>query len=555
MPGAWYPIMRWENGLQPNGIQNIEIGGLPPADEMLPLVGGKAFNLMKLAAMAFPVPPAFVLPTSMCPSWNSAGAPSADEFRALVGGPMDRLERASGLGFGDTRKPLLVSVRSGAPVSMPGMLDTVLNIGLTRATLPGLIALTGSPRLAWDCYMRLISPYAEIVQDLDLAPFKAASLKAMTFAGAATLAELDTLALRDLVAQYIEIFEDAAGEPFPDDPFTQLLRAVRAVFLSWNSERAKIYRRIHALDGLSGTAVTVQRMVYGNAGPRSGAGVAFTRDPATGQKRLYLDFAFDAQGEDVVSGRCRLAPAAELARLLPDISKSLDSVATRLEQAFCEVQDFEFTVEEGELFLLQTRDAKRSAWARLKIAVDMVHEELIEPEEALRRLAGLDLSTLARRRVAEGSAEAVAQGVTAAVGVATGGIALSVEAAKAQAAQGRKVILVRNDIATEDIDGVANAEGVLTARGGKTSHAAVVARELGKVAIVGCNELRISDDETSCNFGDRRFENGAEITLDGESGRVYAGIVEIGEERPLQELAQVAAWRAKASEALQSKAS
>ena len=394
--------MPWESGLLPDGIQIIEPGGLEPADDALMAVGGKAFNLLKLAAMGFPVPPGFVLPTSMCAGWIAAGPLSPDDFRTLVAGPLDRLERAAGAGFGDPKRPLLVSVRSGAPVSMPGMLDTVLDVGLTRANISGLIAQSGNPRMAWDCYLRLIESYATTVHGLHAAPFDEAGVRIMAAASATTLAELDTLTLRDLVQRYLDIFKDEAGEAFPDDPYEQLRKAVNAVFRSWNSERAKSYRRINGLDGLPGTAVTVQRMVYGNAGPRSGAGVGFTRDPATGEKRLYLDFAFDAQGEDVVSGRRRLTSAAELVRALPEVSRSLEHVATRLEQAFRDAQDFEFTVEEGELFLLQTREAKRSAWARLKIAVDLVREGLIERKEALRRLDGLDLSTLVRRRVTDG---------------------------------------------------------------------------------------------------------------------------------------------------------
>jgi pyruvate,orthophosphate dikinase len=527
----------------PDAMQAIEPGCPPPADDDLSLIGGKAFNLIKLASIGLPVPPGFVLPTSLCAGWIAAPRPSRDEFRTLVAGAMNRLETASGLRFGDPRRPLLLAVRSGAAVSMPGMLDTVLDVGLTHGTLPGLVAATGNPRLAWDCYLRLIESYAETVQGLPPEPFREATAHAMAAARAGCLAELDTLELRDLVLRHLDIFADAAGEAFPQNPHEQLLRAVDAVFRSWNSERARSYRRINGLDGLAGTAVAVQRMVYGNAGPRSGAGVGFTRDPATGEKSLYLDFAFDAQGEDVVSGRRRLTPAAELDRLMPEVGNSLKALATRLEQTFRDVQDFEFTVEEGQLFVLQTRAAKRSPWARLKIAVDLAGEKLIEPEDALRRLEGLDLSALVRRRVAAGPDAVLAEGVAAGIGVAAGEIALTVADARARAARNRPVILVRGDIATEDIDGISCAQGVLTSRGGRTSHAAVVARELGKVAVVGCGALQISDDEASCAIGGRRFESGSWLTLDGESGRIYAGEVPVREERPSAELAQVAAWK------------
>jgi pyruvate,orthophosphate dikinase len=544
MPAVLFPIMPWESGLQRDGIQMIEPGGVPPAEGALAAVVGKAFNLMKLAALSLPVPQGFVLPTSMCARWIASGPPSLEEFRGLAAGPLDRLQHLSGLGFGDPHKPLLVSVRSGAPVSMPGMLDTVLDVGLTSTTLPGLIALTGNPRLAWDCRLRLVESYAKTVHGLDLTPFDEARARATAAADASGSADLDTLSLRGLVLQYLDMFEDHAGEPFPDDPVKQLLGAVDAVFRSWDSERAKSYRRINSLTGLPGTAVTVQRMVYGNAGPGSGAGVGFTRDPATGEKRLYLDFAFDAQGEDVVSGRRRLTPTTELSRLMPEASQVLERVAARLEQAFGDAQDFEFTIEEGQLFLLQTRDAKRSAWARLKIAVDLVREGLIRPEEALRRLEGLDLSLIVRRRVVGQLGDPIATGVPAGIGVVTGAIAMSIESARVQAANGPGVILVRNDIATDDIEGIVCSDGVLTAQGGRTSHAAVVARELGKVAIVGCVDLQVSDDEKSCVIAGHRFENGARITLDGETGRIYVGAVEVAEERPDEELKQAEAWRA-----------
>lgn len=529
--------------MQPEGVQIIESGGLAPPDEALTAFGGKAFNLLKLAAMGFPVPPGFVLPTTMCANWIANGRPSPEDFRVFVSGPLNRLERAAGLGFGDPRRPLLVSVRSGAPASMPGMLDTVLNIGLTRATVPGLIALTGNPRLVWDCYFRLIVSYATTIHRLDASPFDEVSAAALTTAGVASLTELDTLALRDVVLRFLDLFQDMTGEAFPEDPLDQLLRAVDAVFRSWDSERARSYRRINRLEGLPGTAVTVQRMVYGNAGPKSGAGVGFTRDPSTGEKKLYLDFAFDAQGEDVVAGRRRLTPTTELVRVLPEVSRSLEHIAIKLEETFRDAQDFEFTVEEGELFLLQTRRAKRSAWARLKIAVDLVREGLVGQEEALRRLDGLDLASLVRRRAVSRGGDAIGQGIPAGIGVATGSIALTIDAARTRAAQGEAVILVRNDIATEDIDGIATAGGVLTARGGRTSHAAVVARELGKVAIVGCRDLQLSTDETSCTIAGRLFRNGDRITLDGETGRIYTGIVEVAEERPIEELALVNGWK------------
>lgn len=525
-----------------DAIQIIEPGVSTPPAEMLQMLGGKAFNLMKLCAAGLPVPPAFVLPTSWCASWIGEGGTKPADFQALVAGSMQRLERASGLGFGARRNPLLVSVRSGAPVSMPGMLDTVLNVGLTRATLPALTSATGNPRLAWDCYLRLIESYAQTVAALDFAPFTAARSRSLEAAGTNDLSDLDTLTLRDLGEEYLQIYRATTGEDFPDDPNEQLLNAVDAVFCSWDSERARSYRTLNGLEGLAGTAVTVQRMVYGNGGPSSGSGVGFTRDPATGEKGRYLDFAFNAQGEDVVSGRRSLLPADQLARILPATSMALDKMAAQLERIFHDAQDFEFTVEDGRLFLLQTRDAKCSPWARLKIAVDLGREGIIAPADVAHRLAGIDLASLVRRRVRAGAGEALAQGIAAGIGVATGAIALSLAEARSMKQSGRKAILVRDEIATQDIDGIAAADGVLTAKGGRTSHAAVVARELGKVAIVGCVHLRIAADSSHCEIGGRRLQSGEEITLDGETGNVYAGPVMVGEERPVEELAQLADW-------------
>lgn len=529
--------------MEPDGILSIACPGAPPAEATLESAGGKAFNLIKLAGLGFPVPPGFVLPTSFCGPWIAQEPPAKADFRAAIARPLEYMERAAGLRFGDPHRPMLVSVRSGAPVSMPGMLDTVLDIGLTRATLPGLVALTGNPRLAWDCYLRLILSYAATVHGLDAEPFNALAGKAATAAGVAGPAELDTLSLRRLALESLSLFEEMAGATFPDDPFQQLLGAVDSVFRSWNSQRAVSYRRINGLEKISGTAVTVQRMVYGNAGPNSGAGVGFTRDPATGENKLYMDFAFNAQGEDVVSGRLPLTPAIDMTRLLPDITGALDHARNRLERAFGDVQDFEFTVEDGKLFLLQTRAAKRSSWARLKFAVDLAQEGLISKDEALRRLEGIDLSSIVRRCVAGGNVRAIAKGVPTSVGVAIGAIATTIASARIMAAKGQKVILVRNDITTDDIDGIACAAGVLTARGGRTSHAAVVVRELGKVAIVGCQQLRLAESALSCTVGEHHFNEGDEISLDGGSGLIYAGTVEIRDERPVQELAAIESWK------------
>lgn len=523
----------------------IEPGGLPPSDALKTRAGGKAYNLLKLAALEFPVPVGFVLPTTMCRGWMDTGKPSVAEFKSAYGGTIERLERASGLRFGDFRKPLLVSVRSGAPVSMPGMLDTILNVGLTLNTIPGFIALTGNPRLAWDCYRRLIVSYAESVHGSDAAMFENAASKLLSAAGAKLLSELDTLALRTLAHTTMSIFFDVTGSHFPDDPHVQLLNAIDAVFRSWNSERAVSYRRVNSLSDLPGTAVTVQRMVFGNAGADSGAGVGFTRDPATGEKKTYIDFAFDAQGEDVVSGRTHVCTGGELSRFLPQISDSLEEVAAKLERVFGYAQDFEFTVSEGKLYLLQTRDAKCSDWARLKIAVDLVREGLLSTDAACRHLDGLDPYKLVRKRVITKD-QPIALGIPAGLSVATGAIALTVKDACAISAAGQSVILVSHDVLTRDIDGIRAANGVLTARGGRTSHAAVIARELGKVAIVGCRDLHIAADERSCTLNGVSFKPGDMVTVDGETGAVYSGEMPIVNETPEEALATFRSWNCSA---------
>ncbi|QEX21310.1 pyruvate, phosphate dikinase [Hypericibacter adhaerens] len=514
-----------------------------PADTLLPAVGNKAFNLMRLAALGLPVPPGFVLSTDFCREFAAAGHRLAARLPELLAKEIRRVERASGLLFGDKYRPLLVSVRSGAAASMPGMMDTLLNIGLSDRTLPGFVALTGNPRLAWDCYRRLIQSFAETVHGVAAAPFDAAVAEALGRADAAALPELDTLSLRELVRALLEVYADEVGEPFPQDPAEQLEAATEAVFRSWESPRAIEYRRLNGLDGLAGTAVTIQRMVFGNAGGQSGAGVGFTRDPASGEKKLYLDFAANAQGEDVVSGRCGLTRADGLERLMPDLYGELREVTQKLESAFLDVQDFEFTIEEGKLFLLQTRRAKRTPWAALRIAVDLAEEGLVTREAALAQLASVDLDKLARRHVHAGQPP-LARGVPASLGAASGPIALSNEAAELFAKEGKPPILVREDTVTADIAGMAVAAGILTARGGRTSHASVVARQLNKVCLVGCEALAVAADGRSCRIGGERLQEGDIVTLDGEGGGVYRAEVAVSEERPLAELAKVAAWRA-----------
>ncbi len=523
----------------------IQSGGGRPADDLLAVVGNKAFNLMRLTALGLPVPPGFVLGTGYCRSYLDGGRRRLAGLGELLANHVRRLENLTGRCFGDERRPLLVSVRSGAAASMPGMMQTMLNIGLTDRTVAGLVRLTGNPRLAWDSYRRLVQLFGETVDSRCRQSFEAATADALNAAGADSVAALNTLAIRALTHSQLRLYEDLIGRPFPQTPMEQLELAVEAVFRSWESPSATEYRRLNGLDGLAGTAVTVQSMVFGNAGATSGSGVGFTRNPATGEKRPYIEFLRNVQGEDIVSGRHAVGDDTELRRTMPDIHDRLLDIARRLEAEFKDVQEFEFTVEDGHLFLLQARTAKRTAWAQLRTAVDMVGEGLIPRDVALARLRSLDLTAISRQHLDIGAGEEpLAHAVAASVGVASGRIALSPEEVKRFADRGEPAILVRDDIATADIAGMAIAAGILTARGGRTSHAAVVARQLDRVCVVGCTGLAIDGDHRTCVIGGRALRAGDWLTLDGNSGTVYAGRIPVVIETPDEALRTIARWQA-----------
>jgi len=509
--------------------------GVPEAQ----LVGFKAHNLIRMAVMGLPVPQGFVMGTDWCNAVRNGDAARSHLSETLQSGIRD-LERASGLGFGSARRPLLVSVRSGAPVSMPGMMETVLNVGLNDVSLAGMLRLSGDHRLVWDSYRRLIQEFAEIVAGAPAAPFEKALDAALRRDGAEIARQLDFRALRELARTYLALYRDHSGQEFPQDPFEQLAAATHAVFASWMSDKAREYRRLNALTDDLGTAVTVQRMVFGNAGGNSGAGVGFTRDPSTGENRPYIDWLQQAQGEDIVSGRRRVTAESEVPAWL---MQRLSQVGEALEKNFRDAQEFEFTVENGELFMLQTRTAKRTALASLRITVDQVESGLIMPAEGLDRLSGIDLDHLSIRRV-KSTLPPLGQAIPAGTGVAQGPAAFSVKAAQEFAAHGTPAILVRNDVATSDIAGIAVVSGVLTASGGRTSHAAVVARQMGKVCLVGCTDLRIDEMAGRAELGRTLITEGDLLCLDGEAGTIYADTPTITSERPEELIARVAEWRA-----------
>ena len=511
------------------------------------LVGNKALNLIRMAAAGLPVPPGLVLPTTFWRRYFQEGRRLPADTADLLSQGICDIEKTSGLSFGGDRRPLLVAVRSGSTVSMPGMMDTILNIGLCERTVPALIRMTGNPRHAWDSYRRLVASYAEIVSGLPAGPFERLLADHLRRQGVAVASALDVAGLKNVTHSLLGLYQSLKKEPFPQDPFAQLTGAVEGILRSWENPRATEYRRLHTLDAEGGTAVTIQAMVFGNLGGTSGAGVAFTRDPATGENALYLDFLPNAQGDEVVMGRCAAFGPRGWEQASPELLRQLRDIGEQLEQLFRDAQDFEFTVQEGRLFLLQTRDALRTAFAALRIACDLVREGLIDEPTALQRLAAYDLDSIQAVRLATSeSYRPIGQGVPASPGVAVGQVVFEPGRARELADAGQAAILVRMDIATEDIAGLAAAAGVLTARGTRTSHAAVVARQLNKPCLVGCEDLVILSDGRSCRIGDRLLGEGFDLSLDGNSGCVYAGRLEVVVEKPTQELIEVRRWQERA---------
>lgn len=520
--------------------------GLAPASASAQTIGSKAYGLWRLARLGLPVPPAFVLGTPLCREYFANSSRISQDIPGLLTRGLARLEEATGRKFGATRHPLLVSVRSGAPVSMPGMMDTLLNVGLCEANLAGLLRATGNPRLVRDCYRRLVRDFMVVVHGASAEPFETIATREYAQQGLANARELDSVALTRVCQESIELAPAlGGGHSFPQSPLEQLQQAVEAVFRSWGGEKARHYRRINHIDENMGTAVMVQAMVYGNSGSTSGSGVGFTRDPSTGDDHLYLDFLFNAQGEDVVSGHHTVNDTMNLAKRLPHIAAELQRIKPILEKEFRDVQDFEFTVEEGRLHLLQTRNAKQTPWAALHNAVDMVRQEIITSAEALSRLQDLHPEKIERLSLGKSvAATPLGSAVPAGLGVATGKVVFDVKRAMELTGQGQRVILVRPDIFTEDIEGIAAASGILTASGGRTSHAAVVARQLGKVCLVGCTTLYFQPDGAGGNIGDVRISEGDELTLDGNTGTIYSGDLAVVRERPEAALAELARWRA-----------
>ncbi|MDO8875975.1 MAG: PEP/pyruvate-binding domain-containing protein [Pseudolabrys sp.] len=510
-------------------------------------IGAKAANLARMAAAGLPVPPAFVLPVALCKAIVDGDRHAQHKLVDGLAEGIAFLESSTGRSFGGRRQPLLVSVRSGAARSMPGMLDTVLDVGCTLAAVHGLVRMTGHPRFAWDCRRRFLESYGNVVLGIDRTKFMHRLAELVAAEGVGSDQELDVEAVERLTKSYQQMIED---EDFvlPDEPMEQIEAAARAVYLSWTSDRARTYRQFAHLESLQGTAVTIQAMVFGNRGLDSGAGVAFSRDPSTGAARPVIDVLFDSQGEDVVSGSRTPETEQALDRSAPAISAQLRETLTRLEHEFGDVQDVEFTIESGKLWMLQTRDAKRTPRAALRFAIDFVNEGLLTPQQALARLNDLDLSKLTRKRLA-GSYEPAARGTGASAGIAVGRACFDSESAERMAAGGDPVMLVRPDTSTADVAGFAVAAGIVTAIGGRTAHAALVARQMGKPCVVGCTALAVDVTGHRAGLSGADIKEGDWLTIDGEAGAIYLGRCDVAIEQPETELAEIERWRAQAQTA------
>ncbi len=504
-------------------------GGRAEGDAtMRDLLGGKGAGLAEMAGAGLPVPPGFTITTVACNDYFAAGEQLPDGLWDDVLEALHEVERQTGKGFGDPANPLLVSVRSGAKFSMPGMMDTVLNLGLNEQTLHGLIALTGNERFGWDAYRRFIQMFGRIVMGVDGERFDHALDAVKQAHGAKQDTDLDATALRELVDAFKAIVREDTGREFPSDPSDQLDLAIKAVFASWFGKRAHDYRENQKIAHDLGTAVNVVTMVFGNMGDDSGTGVAFTRDPSTGEKVLFGEYLTNAQGEDVVAGIRTPQEISHLAQDLPDAYEEFQRIAERLERHYRDVQDLEFTIERGRLFMLQTRSAKRTAAAAVKIATDMVAEGVITKEEALARIEPAHVDQLLRDQydpAALRAATRIARGLNASPGAAVGRAVFSADDAVAWVERGEKVVLVRIETSPDDFHGMAVAQGILTARGGATSHAAVVARQIGKPCVAGCAELVVDYATKTARSIETEvtFAEGDWISVDGSTGEVYAG--------------------------------
>jgi pyruvate,orthophosphate dikinase len=518
-------------------IYRIPFSG--PTAEVPPkeIVGSKAHNLMRMAACGLPVPPGFVIGTQICRNYLCRGREALVGLPEVLEGELERLGAHNGRQLGDARRPLLVSVRSGAPISMPGMMETILNVGLNATTRQGLIRMTGNPRLAADCHVRFVKQFGEVVCGVPLANFIDYQQKFLETLELESLDDLDTAELKRLGRLLEDTLATKWGHRLPSDPLQQTTAAVEAVLRSWSSERATVYRKLNGIPQDIGTAVTIQAMVFGNLGPTSGAGVGFTRNPATGANELYVDYLANAQGEDVVAGRLRAMGLDEFQHRALTAYRELIDARGKLEHEFADMQDFEFTVEEGRLIMLQTRSGKRTPLAALRIAHDLVQERLITPDVAIE----IDAVELFSFRKDERQPPLI-RGISAGTGVAVGVAVFDPARATVLHQSGTPAILVRESAETGDIEALAKSVALVTVQGARTSHAAVVARQLGKPCVVGCRDLVIDPTGRSARIGDSEIAEGEMLSLDGDNGVVYRGALEVIRSRPTELIERIHSW-------------
>lgn len=493
--------------------------------DMRDLLGGKGANLAEMTKIGLPVPFGFTISTDACKDYLNKGGMLDDEIVREVYEHLDELEQVMGKKFGDIENPLLVSVRSGAPVSMPGMMDTILNLGLNDDSVKGLAAKTGNERFAYDSYRRFIQMFGDVVMEIPKSKFDQIFDGRKKEVGAEYDVDLKTEDLKVIIEGYKELVKAELGREFPQNPKDQLMEAIQAVFRSWNNERAILYRKLNNISASLGTAVNVQSMVFGNTGENSGTGVAFTRSPVNGENKIFGEFLVNAQGEDVVAGIRTPQPIDQMKESFPDVYGKFEDIARILEDHYKDMQDMEFTVEEGKLFMLQTRNGKRTAEAAVKVAVDMVNEEKIDKETAIMRIAPEQIDQLLHPAFDAEELKKhtpIGKGLPASPGAACGEIVFSADDAAVAKEAGKKVVLVREETSPEDLAGMVAAEGILTARGGMTSHAAVVARGMGKCCVAGCHDITVYEEEKYMEIHGVKYHEGDMISINGTDGSVYA---------------------------------
>ena len=513
--------------------------------DMKDLLGGKGANLAEMTKIGLPVPFGFTVTTEACNRYYDEGKKIGDDIVASIFEKLEELENTTGKKFGDVENPLLVSVRSGAKISMPGMMDTILNLGLNDQTVEGLAALTENPRFAYDSYRRFIQMFGDVVMEIAKTKFDAIFDAKKEEHGYEFDVDLTTEDLKEIIVGYKALVKEEMGRDFPQEPKDQLMEAIMAVFRSWNNDRAILYRQLNEIPDSIGTAVNVQSMVFGNMGETSGTGVAFTRSPVNGEKAIFGEFLVNAQGEDVVAGIRTPQPIAEMAQAFPEVYTEFTRIAELLEKHYTDMQDMEFTVERNKLFMLQTRNGKRTAPAAVKIAVDMQSEGLIDKETAVMRIEPAQIDQLLHPMFdAEElkEAEKLTKGLPASPGAATGQIYFNASDAETAVANGAKAILVRLETSPEDLAGMVAAEGILTARGGMTSHAAVVARGMGKCCVSGCAEIKVDEEAKELTIGEYVFKEGDYISLDGTAGDVLKGQIKTVPPELSGDFAEIMSW-------------